>query len=114
MIFTRKFLKVCVAVIIFLSIANLIYLYKNKAVINNFTFKAFKNAVNEKISWEDLMWINYEKTRIGPGEHGEQYIEKDPELIKKNDDWVKKEGFYVEVSNLISVTRALPDNRPQM
>lgn len=102
------------ALIVFLSIFNVIYVFKNKLVVDKLTFSAFKSAVNEKISWEDLDWINYEKTRVGPGENGEDFIETDPELIKQNEEWVKKEGFYVEVSNKISLTRALPDHSPSM
>lgn len=70
-----------------------------------------KSLVNEKVSWEDLDWINYEKNRSGPGEQGQEYVETDPELIAKNEEWLEKEGFYVEVSNKISLTRALPDHR---
>lgn len=70
---------------------------------------SLKSEVNKKISWENLDWINYEKTRSGPGEQGLAYIETDPELINKNENWAKQEGFWVEVSNKISLTRALPD-----
>lgn len=114
MIFTRKFFKICVALIALVTIFNVFYVFSGKSVVENFTSSALKSAENKKISWEDWDWINYEKTRNGPGEHGIEYIETDPELIKKNEEWVKKEGFYVEVSNKISLTRALPDNRPEV
>lgn len=121
MIFTRKFFKICVALIVLLTVFNIVYIFTNKTVRENLTSSVFKQSnslenvdVNEKISWEDMAWIHFERTRVGPGEHGNEYIETNPEMIKKNEEWVKKEGFYVEVSNLISLTRALPDHRPAM
>jgi hypothetical protein len=73
-----------------------------------------KVEVNRKIDWNDYDFINYEKTRTGPGENGEEVIVTDPEEIKKNEYWEKMEGFYVEVSNKLSLTRALPDHVPKV
>ncbi|CRL05168.1 CLUMA_CG018266, isoform A [Clunio marinus] len=67
---------------------------------------------NIEVSWEDEEFINYEATRIGPGEHGEPVIVSDPEELSANEEWERKEGFYVDVSNKISVNRSLPDHRP--
>jgi hypothetical protein len=117
MIFSRKFFKVCVVLIVILTILNVVFILTNKSVKENLTFSALRALNiddNIKISWEDLGWINYEKTRVGPGEGGQPYIETDPDLIKKNAEWVRKEGFFVETSNKISVTRSLPDHRPPM
>lgn len=69
---------------------------------------------NEKISWEDVEFRNYELTRKGPGEFGEPVELTDTYEIKMNEQWLQKEGFYVNVSNKISFTRALPDLRPEL
>jgi hypothetical protein len=117
MIFSRKFFKVCVVLIVVLTILNVVFILTNKSVRENLTFDALRALNiddNIKISWEDLDWINYEKTRVGPGEGGQPFVETDPDLIKKNEEWVRKEGFFVETSNKISVTRSLPDHRPPM
>ena len=114
MIFTRRFLKISVGTIIALTVLNFIHIFTNRSRINDVVPKAVVADYqfnNEKILWEDENWINYERTRVGPGEQGEAYIETDPELIKKNEKSKAKEGFYVEVSNKISFTRALPDQR---
>lgn len=68
----------------------------------------------DKISWEDIDFINYELTRHGLGEHSEAVELQDPDEIKLNEDWLKKEGFYVNVSNKISFTRSLLDLRPNV
>lgn len=68
----------------------------------------------QKVLWEDYDFIQYEASRVGPGEHGKKVILTDPEEIKKNDEWMAKEGFYVGVSDMISLSRALPDHRPDV
>lgn len=67
-----------------------------------------------KIDWEDHDFVHYELTRIGLGEQGQAVTITDPDEIKLNEDWLKKEGFYVNVSNKISVTRSLGDLRPEV
>lgn len=117
MIFTRKFFKLSTALIVFLTVINLVYIYVARSRIDELVSTVVKSGkflgTGEKIIWEDLDFIFYEETRIGPGEHGKVYNETDPEEIKKNEEWVKKEGFYVETSNKISITRALPERRPE-
>ena len=118
MIFTRKFFKLFTALIIFLVVSNIVYIYAVRSRIDELVSTVVKNGkflgTDEKILWEDSDFILYEQTRVGPGEHGKVYNETDPEEIKKNEEWVKKEGFYVESSNKISVTRALPERRPEV
>ena len=109
MIFTRKIFRLCVAIIISLTVFNIFYIFLNKTEGYSLFSSVF---INKKVSWEDWDWINYERTRTGPGEQGFNFIETDPEILKKNEEWVKKEGFFVETSNKISITRALPDHRP--
>lgn len=67
----------------------------------------------EKISWIDEKFVEMEKRRKGPGEQGEPYYLTDPVEIKENEEWYKKEGFFVIVSDKISVDRAMPDFRPE-
>ena len=70
--------------------------------------------IDEEVSWEDVKFYEYEKRRRGPGEQGEPFNLTDPEEIKANEKKIKKEGFYVLVSDKISVDRAMPDYRPPM
>lgn len=114
MIFTRKFFKICAIFILFLTIFQLIYVYSDKSRIDGIFLTKLKSEKLTKVSWEDINFINYEKTRIGPGEHGIEVIVTDPEELRKNKEWLAKEGFFVEVSNKISLTRALPDRRPKV
>jgi hypothetical protein len=89
-------------------------------VIRQFKYPRFNSTeVNsdfddEKIVWEDIEFVNYELTRLGPGEHGNAVEVTDPSELKKNENWLKKEGFYVEVGNSISLTRSLPEHRPDV
>lgn len=115
MIFTRKFFKLCGGLIVFLSIFNIVYIFVLRNAISNIVPKysgRLKREQNEKVSWEDVEFMKYESTRVGPGEHGVEVILTDPALIELNDAWVKREGFYVGVSDNISLTRALPDHGP--
>lgn len=114
MIFPRKLLKSFAVVLVLLSIINIFYYfyttYQPKVIIRS----SLRSLPNIKIDWEDHDFINYEMTRIGPGENGEPYVVSDPEALKRNKEWVSKEGFYVEVSNNMSLTRSLPDYRPRV
>lgn len=111
MVFTLKFLKFCGILVILLSLLNIFYLYIFKNQISEIAPKALKVG---RISWEDWDFIKYEKTRVGSGEMGKPVVVTDPDELKKNQEWERKEGFYVEVSNQISVTRSLPDFRPNV
>ncbi|CRK95802.1 CLUMA_CG009258, isoform A [Clunio marinus] len=117
----RKVLYRAILILIFsLTILNIVYYvtiknqreYSSREVLKAFKENFVNNISNEKVSWEDLDFINYEATRVGPGEQGHPVIVTDPDELAKNQEWVKKEGFFVDVSNKISVTRSLPDHRP--
>lgn len=98
-----------------LTLFNFVYVYVNKSRIDHYFVVNPKVAANyRKISWEDWDLIHYEATRVGPGENGQAYLITDPAELEKNEEWKSKEGFYVEVSDKISLTRALPDHRPKM
>lgn len=99
---------------ILLSLLNIFYFFLLKTEINEIAPNALKISSDEKRSWEDWDFINYEKTRVGPGELGEPVVITNPEEIKKNQEWERKEGFWVEVSNQISLSRSLPDYRPKV
>lgn len=115
MIFTRKFLKSFFALIVLLTILNFVYVFVNKKQLDHIFVLDPKVAANyRRISWEDWDLRHYEATRVGPGENGQAYVITDPAELAKNEEWKKKEGFYVEVSDKISLTRALPDHRPKM
>lgn len=94
-----------------LTVFNILYFYKSRDVPESVKLKDEKK---ERISWEDADLIRFDKTRIGPGEHGIGVIITDPEEIKLNEEWMEKEGFYAGVSDKISLTRALPDQRAEM
>lgn len=89
------------------SVANL----DRKNIELNQTFDL--NNENLKISWENKTQIKLDAERVGPGEQGEPYVLTDPNDIERNEELFKIEGFYVIVSDKISVKRALPDKRPK-
>jgi hypothetical protein len=68
----------------------------------------------ERKDWHDYKFIEYEKNRIGPGEQGKPYKLTDPKDIKLNEELFKVEGFYVIVSDKISVNRSVPDSRHKL
>ena len=68
---------------------------------------------SDKISYEDVKFRELEARRRGMGENAEPFNLTDPKEIEENEKWYKKEGFYVLVSDKISVDRAIPDNRPK-
>jgi hypothetical protein len=74
-----------------------------------------KNEENgeNKISYENVKFREYEARRKGPGENAEPFNLTNAKEIEENEKWYKKEGFYVLVSDKISVDRAIPDNRPK-
>lgn len=107
-----KFFGALIAIVTIYNIFRVLIPFERKfRKVEKFNVKI---AINRKISWEDIDFINYEKTRLGPGENGQNYVITDPQEIAENEAWVVKEGFYVGVSNNISYTRALRDLRPEV
>lgn len=78
---------------------------------NKFCYPFVKDF--DKKDWHDYDFIAYEKSRKGPGEQGAPYTLTDPEEIKLNNKLFEDEGFYVIVSDKISVRRSVPDTRPK-
>lgn len=74
--------------------------------------KVYPSALsNEKKDWHDWAFIEYEKSRVGPGEQGLPYELTDEADIKLNAELLKVEGLYALVSDKISVNRSVPDFR---
>ncbi|KAG5668806.1 hypothetical protein PVAND_016730 [Polypedilum vanderplanki] len=104
--------RLCLAVIFVAYLQFFIYLFLKSKVDQVFTENLIAPKINsEKISWENFSFIEYERNRTGPGENCEPYFLKDPTEIAKNEEYFKIEGFYVVVSDKISVNRSLVDNR---
>lgn len=99
---------------ILLSLLNIFYFFVFKNEIDGIAPIVPEISNDNKRCWEDWDFINYEKTRVGPGELGKPVVITDPEEIKKNQEWERKEGFWVEVSNQMSLSRSLPDYRPEV
>lgn len=66
-----------------------------------------------KADWHDHDFMEYEASRVGDGEQGEPHFLTDEDDIKTNKELYEKFGFFVVVSDRISVNRSLPDVRPQ-
>lgn len=77
--------------------------------------KLYPMATNyERKDWHDWKFIEYEKSRQGPGEQGEPHYLTDANDIALNEKLFKVEGLYVVVSDRISVNRSVPDTRLPM
>lgn len=68
----------------------------------------------ERMDWHDLKFIEYEKSRKGPGEQGEAFQLEDLQDISFNKKLFKDHGIYVLVSDKISPNRSVPDTRPPL
>lgn len=62
--------------------------------------------------WHDYALEYEEKKRSGPGENGTKVLLTDENEIKLNAKAYEETGFYVYVSDKISVNRSIPDRRP--
>lgn len=82
-----------------------------KRVIQNRN-KVYPSVSNyEKKDWHDWAFIEYEKSRVGPGEQGAAYELTDSKDIELDDKLFEIEGLSVVVSDKISVNRSIPDYR---
>lgn len=68
----------------------------------------------ERKDWHDYKFIEFEKSRKGPGEQGEAFVLEDPQEISFNKKLFEEHGLYVLVSDKISVNRSVPDSRPPL
>jgi hypothetical protein len=64
--------------------------------------------------WHDWKFIEYEKSRDGPGEQGKPFELSDSADIALNKKLFQVEGLFVIVSDKISVNRSVPDTRLPM
>lgn len=69
------------------------------------------SAYPKRKDWHDWKFIEYEKSRTGPGEQGKPFELTNPEDIALNQKLFRIEGLYVVVSDKISVNRSVPDTR---
>ena len=130
----KRLLKNCIIVVVFLLVLQFLihYTYKTRNPLVAQNKKLFQSLTNdsgnedadkpamsnqsdiwEKISWEDKKFVAYEERRRGPGEQGKFFNLSDPKDIQENEKWHRKEGFYVIVSDKMSVDRSLPEQRPE-
>lgn len=65
----------------------------------------------DRKDWHDRKFIEYEMSRVGPGEQGEGHALTDPKDIELNEKISQTEGLFAIVSDRISVNRSLPDFR---
>lgn len=63
--------------------------------------------------WNNYEFLKQEKERIGIGEHGIPVKLTNETEIQINKELYEKTGFYVVVSDKISVNRSIPDMRPK-
>lgn len=68
----------------------------------------------ERKDWHDYKFIEFEKSRNGPGEHGEAFELEDPQDISFNKKLFEEHGLYAIVSDKISPNRSVPDTRPPL
>lgn len=105
------------ALVVVLVFLNLIFMIsrENEMIVSNHNarkFHAFPVAQNyERKDWHDWQFIEYEKTRTGPGEHGKGLLLTDPYEIELNKNLSKVEGLSPLTTDKISVNRSVPDGR---
>lgn len=111
--FLRSF-KVCLFIILLTFICLSFKTSKfGKAKLPQNVVNLVAESKLEKKDWHDYEFIEYEKSREGPGEQGKPFILTDPKDIELNDKLSKIEGLYAVVSDKISVNRSIPDFRPE-
>ena len=69
-------------------------------------------ASYEKKDWHDYSFMQYEATRVGPGEQGEGLKLTDPKDILEDARLAAEDGLHVFTSDRISVNRSIIDTRP--
>lgn len=109
------------ALIVFLVFFNSFYLItKENKIIGSTRLEVAKRDVfpvaqnYERKDWHDWPFIEYEKTRTGPGEQGIPHFLTDPVEIALNKKLSKVEGLSPLVTDKISVNRSVPDGRLEM
>lgn len=79
--------------------------FRNKNVVYPFAIDY------KRKDWHDYEFVEYEKSRSGPGEHGIAHFLTDPDDIARNEEIFNTHGLFGLVSDQISVNRSLPDTR---
>lgn len=68
MIFSRNLFKICGVLVAFLTVFNIIFYMKKSQIVDvspPVAPRIIEVNGNKKVSWEDVDFINYEKTRWG-------------------------------------------------
>lgn len=103
----KKFLKTVSLAFLWFSVLVLIF----KETSDQFIQKSQLNeSLSQRIDWHDYDFIDYERTRTGPGERS-GYSLTDPIEIAKSEESIKTVGVSLIVSEKVSLTRALKDPR---
>ena len=66
---------------------------------------------DEKIDWHDYEFMEYEASRVGPGEQGKPYKLTNEQEILEDKKSFNEDGFSRIISDQISCNRSLPDIR---
>lgn len=116
----NKLVKLWIILVIFLLLLQSFLYFTNKYGFDYFVKKSINNHCEKdnvtkdyRISWENQSFIEYEAKRKGNGEQGLPFELQNPNDIRTNDKLFNQEGFFVLVSDKISLERALPDKRPE-
>jgi hypothetical protein len=102
-------------IILVLVLTAVIFLRRQQRNFNNqtsFFDGPSKNQNRIKIDWHNYAFMNYEASRVGLGEKGEA-VDTDllQHKVEQNLLYVAN-GYNGYLSDVISVNRSLPDNRP--
>jgi hypothetical protein len=102
-------------IILVLVLTAVIFLRRQQRNFNNqtsFFDDPLKNQDRIKIDWHNYAFMNYEASREGLGEKGEA-VDTDllQHKVEQNLLYVAN-GYNGYLSDVISVNRSLPDNRP--
>lgn len=111
---------ICLAILSFACIYFLLVIDHNYAEVHYFGNSNQNESPNkqypvamiyERKDWHDWEFIEYEKSRQGPGEQGKPHVLTDPGDIELNEKLFPVEGLYAVISDKISVNRSVPDTR---
>lgn len=79
-------------------------------VTEKLTIKKTSDDDNSVKDWHDYKFIEYEKSRVGPGENGSAFIPSESD-VKEDLKTLTKYGYHKIASEKISVNRSVYDSR---
>lgn len=101
----------CLALFIIQSITKSSLNVQNSQKYLKNWLQSVQNLEKSCRDWHDYEFIDKEKKRVGPGEHGKALNLSNSRDIEENEKFIKETGLAVIVSNKISVNRSIPDQR---